>query len=378
MEKIEYINEFIVKVSSRCNLNCTYCYEYNLGDDSWKKMEKKISILTVKQIAKQIINHCQKYEINDIVISLHGGEPLLIGNDHLEKVIKELKVIENANIQLLLTLQTNATLISGEVIDLLLKYKVYVSASLDGNEVHNKNRIFHNKQNSFDQALDGILKLKNQLKDQFIGVLSVIDIKNSPVETYSFFKEREFTNVDFILPDYSWNNLPPRPFELSWINNIDKSTNSIIYGLWYSQMLDLWLKDKNSIRIRFFENIIHNLVTGNGLFELMSRQPVTLITINTNGDFEGVDTLKSLANGYQKLNLNVFDNGLDDVMSHPKYLLRQHPTEQYGSKCLNCNNLAACWGGYFPHRLQDEKIRESIYCNDLYFIIDEIKNYLKK
>ena len=45
MQDVEYINEFIVKVSSRCNLNCTYCYEYNLGDDSWKSMDKKIGIL---------------------------------------------------------------------------------------------------------------------------------------------------------------------------------------------------------------------------------------------------------------------------------------------------------------------------------------------
>ena len=30
------IDSYVVKVASRCNLDCTYCYEYNLGDDTWK------------------------------------------------------------------------------------------------------------------------------------------------------------------------------------------------------------------------------------------------------------------------------------------------------------------------------------------------------
>ena len=27
---------FVLKVVSRCNLNCTYCYVYNKGDATWK------------------------------------------------------------------------------------------------------------------------------------------------------------------------------------------------------------------------------------------------------------------------------------------------------------------------------------------------------
>ena len=32
------INEFVIKVASRCNLDCDYCYEYNTGDNTWKSM----------------------------------------------------------------------------------------------------------------------------------------------------------------------------------------------------------------------------------------------------------------------------------------------------------------------------------------------------
>ena len=44
------INEFIIKIASRCNLNCTYCYEYNQGDDSWKRASKFMSLDTAVKL----------------------------------------------------------------------------------------------------------------------------------------------------------------------------------------------------------------------------------------------------------------------------------------------------------------------------------------
>ena len=28
--------QFVLKTASRCNLNCSYCYVYNKGNDSWR------------------------------------------------------------------------------------------------------------------------------------------------------------------------------------------------------------------------------------------------------------------------------------------------------------------------------------------------------
>ena len=62
----------------------------------------------------------------------------------------------------------------------------------------------------------------------------------------------------------------------------------------------------NNIRIRFFENIIRQLCNKGGLYEVMNSDPVSLVTIATNGDIEGVDTLKSTGGGVQKLGVNIF------------------------------------------------------------------------
>ncbi len=74
------INEFVVKIASRCNLNCDYCYEYNMGDDSWKKQSKYMSLEIAKQLKSRIVEHLIDHnEIDQIFISFHGGEPLSVG-----------------------------------------------------------------------------------------------------------------------------------------------------------------------------------------------------------------------------------------------------------------------------------------------------------
>ena len=45
-----YTTNLVVKVASRCNLNCTYCYVYNMGDNSYKLQPKFMSIETIKKI----------------------------------------------------------------------------------------------------------------------------------------------------------------------------------------------------------------------------------------------------------------------------------------------------------------------------------------
>ena len=56
----KYFNTLIVKFASPCNLNCTYCYEYNTGDDSWKKKPKFISA----ENAKILNNRLREYLID--------------------------------------------------------------------------------------------------------------------------------------------------------------------------------------------------------------------------------------------------------------------------------------------------------------------------
>ena len=42
------LDTILLKVASRCNINCSYCYVYNQGDTNWQRMPKHMSAATVE------------------------------------------------------------------------------------------------------------------------------------------------------------------------------------------------------------------------------------------------------------------------------------------------------------------------------------------
>ena len=49
------VDTVLLKVVSRCILNCTYCYVYNMGDEGWrsqpKRMSESVQAATVEQMS---------------------------------------------------------------------------------------------------------------------------------------------------------------------------------------------------------------------------------------------------------------------------------------------------------------------------------------
>ena len=371
---IHPINEFVVKVASRCNLDCDYCYEYNTGDNTWKSMPKYFSLKTAETLTSRIKVHAQKHKIDEVILSFHGGEPLLLGPDRLLNLSKIFRSIESDSLEVSLTMQTNGTLLNDDFIEIIKDMEIYIAISIDGpknvNDIH---RLDHKGESTYSNTLAGLELIKNKAPEYITGILSVIDVSSDPLEVFDFIGSLGIRDVDFLLPHYNWVTLPPRP-TVKWHG--DSNSNHIIYGKWYMQIWNEWIKGKHKdIRIRFFENIIRQLCNKGGLFEVMNSDPVSLVTIATNGDIEGVDTLKSTGAGIQKLGVNIFDNSLDEVLTNHHIVSRQNSTDSLCEKCNTCSNLGACWGGYFPHRFDDKGsfTNTSVYCDDLYWLIDEMK-----
>ena len=85
------IVEMVVKIASRCNLNCSYCYEYNKGDDTWKKAAKFMSPLTATLLGKRIQEHMEEFKLDSFDIGFHGGEPLLMKPDKIQEIIDNIQ-----------------------------------------------------------------------------------------------------------------------------------------------------------------------------------------------------------------------------------------------------------------------------------------------
>ena len=367
------VREFILKVASRCNLNCSYCYEYQHGDESWRLASKLMRSQVYEAAANRIAEHIRAHKLKEVAVALHGGEPLLLGPKRLANIAEALRDrIGPTGAELAITMQTNCVLMSKEIAEVIQEYNINVGISLDGDKDGNDlNRVDHRGHGSYERVLQGINILKEYAPGEPNGILAVIDIRNDPLKTFDAIASLQVRNIDFLLPHHNWDRLPP----------IDKPGSVAAYGKWFGVVWDAWIGGRHKdLRIRFLDNIVARLVGHPGLYESMTETPVSLITINTDGDIEGVDTLKSTGSGVQRTGLNILRCDVDQVLTHELYLARQDWQRALPTACERCAISRVCTGGYYPHRFQAATgfNNPSVYCEDIKHIVSRVEATIRK
>jgi uncharacterized protein len=102
----------VVKVASRCNLNCSYCYVYNAGDNSYLQQPAVMSDETMDALVQRTANHCRQHGIALFTFVFHGGEPLLAGQDFFHRFVNQVTTHFPAETKPNFCLQTNGTLLT--------------------------------------------------------------------------------------------------------------------------------------------------------------------------------------------------------------------------------------------------------------------------
>lgn len=158
--------QVIVKLTTRCNLKCSYCSE---GD----KAPKTLNMQVLKKLIDEIPEVLNKYKQKDITFLWHGGEPLLVGKNYLAEAMQY--ALQNlSNYKVRFSVQTNGTLIDEEWIGIFKRFDVGVGVSLDGyKEIHDLNRKGKDDTPTFDKILSNILLL--QTNDISVGTLMVLN-----------------------------------------------------------------------------------------------------------------------------------------------------------------------------------------------------------
>ena len=80
------LRQFLLKLHSRCNLACDYCYVYTMADQGWRAMPRQMPAAIVDLAAARIAEHVRRHGIDRIQVILHGGEPLLAGVEAISYV----------------------------------------------------------------------------------------------------------------------------------------------------------------------------------------------------------------------------------------------------------------------------------------------------
>ncbi|MCX6620116.1 MAG: FxsB family radical SAM/SPASM domain protein [Acidobacteria bacterium] len=334
---------FLIKVHSRCNLMCDYCYEYNSGNTSWKRKPREMSWEVYEQTLVRVREHSLKHHIQRQFFSFHGGEPLLRGVDFFRRAVELGRTRLQPEIEIDFGTQTNGTLLTADFALALADLRIGVGVSLDGpRHVHDRYRVYSNGDPSFDIAMRGISHLLTDPgRRAFGGILAVINVAEDPVEIFEFLASLDPPQIDFLEPHGTWDRLP----------NGKRTADDTSYGDWLIKIFDHWFSGHHSrIPIRKFEEIIEHLYGGRGDIESFGLEPVNLVTIATDGAVEAVDCVKAACPDAEVLGLNVFDHSFDDVLEHPSIRARQIGERALADTCLQCGYKVVCGGGYFPHR----------------------------
>jgi uncharacterized protein len=361
--------EFIVKVHSRCDLSCDYCYMYEMADQSWRTRPRAMSVETAELTALRIGEHARAHNLERILLILHGGEPLLAGPTLISRLVTATRRIAGAGVTVEASVQTNGVGLDETYLSLFSALNVRVGISLDGDAIaHNRHRRFASGRGSY-AAVSASLERLREFPHLFSGLLCAIDLRNDPIATYEALVAFEPPRIDLLLPHGTWARPPPgRVPEVS----------QAPYADWLIAVFDHWYPAPRT-RIRLFEEIMQLLLGGSSNSEIIGLAPVRMLVIETDGAIEQADTLKAAFDGAPATGLHLSHDSLDAALVLPEIAARQLGVRGLSAQCQICRLHQVCGGGLYAHRYRPGTgfANPSVYCPDLMRLIDHIQSRLK-
>ncbi len=162
---------FIFDLTQACNFRCIYCFRH---------LEDTVKTITddnLDAITAYIIDYCKKYNIKDFCIQPWGGEPLIA----FDKIKRMDDAFKSADLHPLISIETNASLITEELAEEASKRNIRLGISIDGHsEVQNMHRPLMSGAPSFDKMRRGVEILSKYENLKNYGVVCVLTSKSFP------------------------------------------------------------------------------------------------------------------------------------------------------------------------------------------------------
>ncbi len=343
----------IIKVAAQCNLRCTYCYWFaEPGAESSGAMSDRVISKTVERIREYLQTNPGRLNI-----SLHGGEPLLVGKRRFARFCNDVrKVAIETSSSVSLACQTNGTLIDNEWVSIFRHFNVEVGVSIDGPErIHDQHRINNKSRGSFRDAVRGYSLLRNGGLDP--AILAVWSPASDATEVSSFFvHELGASWFDVLMPDATHES-PTEPFYEFFQG---------LFDLWLSDLLD------RDIEVRVCSGIARSLMGLGSRMESIGLNEVRSAAIATDGSYQLLDVLNIAGQGLSRTRSSVFSTDIRSFYQSAEYLGQVDQSVRLAPKCLRCRYMSECGGGYLPSRWSRENgfNNPSVHCESLFKIFE--------
>ena len=165
------LSTMVLNVTNKCNLSCTYCYEYGedkIVDTENGKQPKFMSVDTARQSVEFMLQQSTSNEI--VHLTFFGGETLLNFPVLQDTVAYARERAEEIGKRVEFSLTTNATLLRAEIIEWLADNQIGVTVSIDGpKEMQDEFRVFKSGSGSYDVIVPKVRELLKRHTSRPIG-----------------------------------------------------------------------------------------------------------------------------------------------------------------------------------------------------------------
>ena len=358
------ISTIIFKTAAPCNLNCTYCYEYNRGDSSWKSKPPSVALELCAILGQRIRDYCGAAGISQFGVTLHGGEPMLAGPAKIARIIDEIR-LNAAPIKIRMGMQTNATLTTPAMLEVLASRKVNVGVSLDGDDFANRNRVDHRGELSRDRTVAGIAMLRSV--GLLSGIQAVIDLDSEPGAVLDALADFDPPLIELGIPFGNHDN-PPH-----------SGTTRYSLGAWMVAAFGHWVSSPrlSGRKVRILQDALTSIINEKSTSDWFPAVPPGYLVVATDGSYEGLDPLKVAGAAGRVLNLKIQDDPIVSALDHPAIVARSS-SSQLCSECRACAMVQWCHGGYYPTRYGRGRDFDnpSVYCADFKQLFSGLGNWL--
>jgi uncharacterized protein len=357
MDRSPPLRQFVVKIHSRCNLACDYCYVYEMADQRWRTRPVRMSAEVFEHTAFRIGQHVRAHALPSVDVVLHGGEPLLAGIEAIRNFVTAVRAETSGAARF--SLQTNGLLLSEDVLEVLLELGVRVGVSIDGaaadHDRHRRHRSGAGSHAAVSRALEVLAQPR--FRPVYGGLLCTIDLASDPVATYEALAAFTPPVMDFLLPHGNWSSPPP---------------GVGAYADWLIAVFDRWYRAPvPETSVRMFSEIVNVLLGGRSAVEGIGASPTLMAVVETDGAVEGPDQLASAFHGAAVTGLHVSTASFDDAA-------RLLAPDSLPSPCHDCEVRAVCGGGLPAHRYRAGAGfgHRTVYCTDMFRLIQHVRHSL--
>jgi uncharacterized protein len=357
--------QLILKVASRCNLNCSYCYVYNKGDTSWRSRPATMSDEVFAASIDRTADYCRAAGERSVLLTFHGGEPCLVGVERFSVWCRTARE-RLSGLDVAISIQTNGTLIDEHWLRAFHEHAVGVGVSIDGPAViHDRFRVDHAGRGSYGRVTSALTMLRDA--GLRYGLLCVIPLGSDPVVVHRHFVSLGAPSVTYLFPDYIHETIG----EVRGLFGETPCADFLIgvFEEWWSngtlefQVRDLW-------------NMARVILGGESRIEMIGNPAPLYFFVEADGSIEGLDALRVCEDGIAGTNLNVLTASFEDVRLagglHSTTIFAGMPLPD---PCRGCPEELTCAGGYLPHRYSRARAfnNESVWCADLKKLFEHIR-----